>query len=94
MQLACTAGMLPANQAGEVLADLLSHTASDPFLQTAARSSLNPDNILQVLTALDENSKSIRGQLLQQAVAITADNAAAQLLNETLANALRTPSAT
>lgn len=94
MQLACTAGMLPANQAGEVLADLLSHTASDPFLQTAARSSLNPDNILQVLTALDENSKSIRGQLLQQAVAITADNAAAQLLNETLVNALRTPSAT
>jgi len=94
MQLACTAGMLPANQAGPVLADLLSDPNSDAFLLTAARSSLTPDNILQVLQALDEHGKSTRGQLLQQAVTTTSDDVATQLLNETLVDAHNAPSPT
>ncbi|MFM7833957.1 MAG: hypothetical protein ACKPJD_19345, partial [Planctomycetaceae bacterium] len=86
--------MLPANQAGPVLADLLSDPNSDAFLLTAARSSLTPDNILQVLQALDEHGKSTRGQLLQQAVTTTSDDVATQLLNETLVDAHNAPSPT
>lgn len=93
MQLACTAGMLPPSHAGTVLADLLSDSQSDAFLLTAARSSLNTDNILQVLQSLSQAEKTIPRELLLQAVAITHDSAAERLLNDALLNAHHTPSA-
>ena len=91
MQLACTAGLLPPAQAGEVLADILGDPDSDSFLLTAAQSSLNPDNILPVLHRLRGSNAAAPHQLLQQAIAITADDSARTLLQDLLQTADLTP---
>ena len=91
MQLACTAGLLPSAQAGEVLADILGDPDSDSFLLTAAQSSLNSDNILPVLHRLRGSNAAAPHQLLQQAIAITADDSARTLLQDLLQTADLTP---